>query len=165
MIWCGFYPDHLAVVIRMDGRKGKARTRETNQETTGEIQVRRVGGIDVVNPFMFQASQGQSQRWGRRYNWGVEGRKNFTQLQQLEPHRIPSGCDRGQVLNLSLLRHLCGLVGTSCCWWSHTCISIDIVKAPPASWSRMTLFTSLWFLALHLLVWTPQLLYNFLWPE
>lgn len=61
MIWYGFYQDHLAAVIGMDGERGKARKRETNQETTAEIQVRGLGGMEVVNPFIFQACQGQGQ--------------------------------------------------------------------------------------------------------
>lgn len=61
MIWCGFYQDHLAAVIGMDGKRGEARKRETNQETTAEIQVRGLGGMEVVNPLIFEAFQGQGQ--------------------------------------------------------------------------------------------------------
>lgn len=62
MIWYGFYQDHLAAVIRMDGKRGKARERETNQEkSTAEIQVRGLGGMEVVNPLIFEASRGHGQ--------------------------------------------------------------------------------------------------------
>ena len=61
MLWCGFYQDHLAAAIGMDGKRGEARKKETNQETTAKIQVRDLGGMEAVNPFIFQASQGQGQ--------------------------------------------------------------------------------------------------------